>query len=63
MAIELAPTPRAILVEGATGCGKTTWLIEHIATLLEAGAAPHDVLVLAATPDAARTLERCLGET
>lgn len=63
MAIELAPTPCAILVEGATGCGKTTWLIEHIATLLEAGAAPHDVLVLAATPDAARTLERCLGET
>ena len=42
MAIELAPTPRAILVEGATGCGKTTWLIEHIATLLEAGAAPHE---------------------
>ena len=63
MAIELAPTPRAILVEGATGCGKTTRLIEHIAALLEAGAAPRDVLVLAATPDAARALERRLGET
>ena len=56
MAIELTPTPEAVLVEGAVGCGKTTRLVERAAALLEGGAAPSDLLVLAATPDAARML-------
>lgn len=50
MAIELTPTPEAVLVEGAVGCGKTTRLVERAAALLEGGAAPSDLLVLAATP-------------
>ena len=40
MAIELTPTPEAVLVEGAVGCGKTTRLVERAAALLEGGAAP-----------------------
>ena len=35
MAIELTPTPEAVLVEGAVGCGKTTRLVERAAALLE----------------------------
>lgn len=62
MAIELAPTPRAILVEGGAGCGKTTWLVKRAAALLTEGTAAVDMLVLAATPDAARALKRRLDE-
>ena len=56
MTLELAPTPTAALIEGGVGCGKTAALIARVATLLEDGVAPEDMLMLAATPDAARVL-------
>ncbi len=56
MAMELSPTPTALLTEGGVGCGKTERLVERVASLLEGDAAPDDLLVLAATPDAARAL-------
>lgn len=56
MTLELAPTPTAALIEGGVGCGKTAALIARVATLLEDGMAPEDMLMLAATPDAARVL-------
>ena len=62
MTLELAPTPTAVLVEGGVGCGKTTALIARVAALLEDGAAPEDMLVLTATPDAARVLAARLIE-
>ena len=62
MTLELAPTPTAVLVEGGVGCGKTTALIARAATLLEDGAVPKDMLVLTATPDAARVLAARLIE-
>lgn len=62
MTLELAPTPTAVLIEGGVGCGKTAALITRVATLLEDGAAPEDMLVLTATPDAARVLAACLIE-
>lgn len=62
MPLELAPTPTAVLVEGGVGCGKTTALIARAATLLEDGAVPKDIMVLAATPDAARVLAARLTE-
>lgn len=62
MTLELAPTPTAVLIEGGVGCGKTAALITRVATLLEDGAAPEDMLVLTATPDAARVLAAHLIE-
>lgn len=62
MTLELAPTPTAVLIEGGVGCGKTAALITRVATLLEDGAAPEDMLVLTATPDAARVLAARLIE-
>ena len=62
MTLELAPTPTAVLIEGGVGCGKTAALIAHVVKLLEDGAAPEDMLVLAATPDAARVLSARLTE-
>ena len=62
MTLELASTPTAVLVEGGVGCGKTTALIARAATLLEDGAVPKDIMVLAATPDAARVLAARLTE-
>lgn len=62
MTLELAPTPTAALIEGGVGCGKTAALIARVATFLEDGAAPEDMLVLAATPDAARVLAARLTE-
>lgn len=62
MTLELAPTPTAALIEGGIGCGKTAALIARVATFLEDGAAPEDMLVLAATPDAARVLGARLTE-
>lgn len=62
MTLELAPTPTAALIEGGVGCGKTAALIARVATFLEDGAAPKDMLVLAATPDAARVLSARLTE-
>lgn len=62
MTLELDPTPASALIEGASGCGKTAALIERTAALLDAGTAPGDVLVLAATPDAARALAKRLAE-
>ncbi len=56
MAMELSPTPAALLIEGGAGCGKTERLVERVASLLEGGATPDDLLVLTATPDAARAL-------
>ena len=61
MALELSATPEAVLVEGAVGCGKTTHLVARVGKLLEGGVAPADILVLAATPDAARVLRERLG--
>ncbi len=63
MTLELAPTPTATLIEGGVGCGKTAALIARAATLLEDGIAPENMLVLAATPDAARVLAARLIET
>lgn len=62
MTLELAPTPTAVLIEGGVGCGKTAALIARAAALLEDGAAPEDMLVLTATPDAARALSARLTE-
>ncbi len=62
MTLELAPTPTAVLIEGGVGCGKTAALIARVAALLEDGAAPEDMLVLTATPDAARVLAARLIE-
>ena len=62
MTLELASTPTATLIEGGVGCGKTTALIARVAALLEDGAAPENMLVLAATPDAARVLGARLTE-
>lgn len=61
MALELSATPEAVLVEGAVGCGKTAHLVARVGELLEGGAAPADILVLAATPDAACVLRERLG--
>ncbi|WP_282191663.1 UvrD-helicase domain-containing protein [Adlercreutzia caecimuris] len=60
MALELSATPEAVLVEGAVGCGKTARLVARVGELLEGGAAPADILALAATPDAARVLRERL---
>lgn len=62
MTLELNPTPASVLIEGASGCGKTAALVERAAALLDTGTAPGDVLVLAATPDAARALAKRLAE-
>lgn len=62
MTLELAPTPTAALIEGGVGCGKTAALIARVATFLEDGMAPEDMLMLAATPDAARVLAARLIE-
>lgn len=62
MTLELASTPTATLIEGGVGCGKTTALVARVAALLEDGAAPENMLVLAATPDAARVLAARLIE-
>lgn len=62
MTLELASTPTATLIEGGVGCGKTTALVARAAALLEDGAAPENMLVLAATPDAARVLGARLTE-
>ena len=62
MTLELAPTPTAALIEGGVGCGKTAALIARVAALLEDGATPENMLVLAATPDAARVLAARLTE-
>ena len=62
MTLELAPTPPAALIEGGVGCGKTAALIARVATFLEDGAAPEDMLMLAAAPDAARVLGARLTE-
>lgn len=62
MTLELAPTPTAVLIEGGVGCGKTAALIARAAALLEDGVAPEDMLMLAATPDAARVLSARLTE-
>lgn len=62
MTLELASTPTATLIEGGVGCGKTTALVARVAALLEDGATPEDMLVLAATPDAARVLAARLIE-
>lgn len=62
MTLELAPTPTAVLIEGGVGCGKTAALIARAAALLEDGVAPEDMLVLTATPDAARALSARLTE-
>lgn len=62
MTLELASTPTATLIEGGVGCGKTTALVARVTALLEDGATPENMLVLAATPDAARVLGARLTE-
>ena len=62
MTLELASTPTATLIESGVGCGKTAALIARVAALLEDGATPENMLVLAATPDAARVLGARLTE-
>lgn len=62
MTLELAPTPTATLIVGGVGCGKTTALVARVSELLEGDAAPEDILVLAATPDAACALDARLAE-
>lgn len=49
------------LIEGRTGTGKTSRLVELAADLLEDGARPDDLLLFAATPAAARALEHRLA--
>lgn len=62
MTLELAPTPTAVLIEGGVGCGKTAALVARVSELLEGGTAPEDMLVLAATPDAARAFAARLAD-
>lgn len=62
MTLELASTPTATLIEGGVACGKTTALVARVTALLEDGAAPENMLVLSATPDAARVLGARLTE-
>lgn len=50
------------LIEGATGCGKTTALIGYALSQIEEGRRPAELLVLAATPAAAAALERRLQQ-
>ena len=52
---------RATLIEGAAGTGKTHELVARAAALLDAGTAPADVLVVCATPQAARAFSRRLA--
>ena len=48
---------RALLVEGPKASGKTSHLIDRLFELLSAGIRPQDIVLIAATPDAARALE------
>lgn len=56
MTVELASVPSATLIEGGVSCGKTTALLEQVENLLRNGTSASDLLVLAASPDAARAL-------
>lgn len=51
--VKMAKVPEVTLVRGGFSCGKTTWLIGHVLELLDAGAAPADILVFCASPAAA----------
>ena len=52
---------RLTLVRGAAGCGKTRRLVEEVRSLVSQGADPSGVLVVCASPDAARAFEGRLG--
>ncbi len=57
---ELSSTPKATLITGGVGCGKTTLLVEKAASLLANGTSPETMLLIAATPDAAQCLREQL---
>ena len=59
----LAGGARALLLRGAEKTGKTERLVQRTAELVAHGADPVDILVLAATPDAARVLRHRLAKT
>ncbi|MBR2834498.1 MAG: AAA family ATPase [Coriobacteriales bacterium] len=51
--IAVEPTPEALLVRGAVGCGKTQMLVERVQELCAQGCTLSSITVLCATPDAA----------
>jgi len=55
------PTPRARLIEGPAGSGKTTRLAKAVADLCVAGTPASTILVLCASPDAARRFSNLLA--
>lgn len=59
----LKPTPLAHAIEGGPGTGKTKALIAHIESLLAKGADGAQIVVFAATPDAACAFKRRLVNT
>lgn len=60
--IDPPQVPEACLARGPVGCGKTQALVEEARRLVERGAEPGDVLMVCATPDAARSARRRLDE-
>lgn len=60
--IAMPRVERALLVRGAAGCGKTHALVEKARSLLAQGEPASELLVLCATPDAAREFRGRLGE-
>ncbi|MBQ9954771.1 MAG: AAA family ATPase [Eggerthellaceae bacterium] len=50
----------AIMIQGGAGTGKSSHVIERAAALLEAGTPSNEILILAASPDAANVLARKL---
>lgn len=57
-----AATCRLTIVEGASGSGKTEWLVRRAATLLDHGVNPERILVLCATSPAAADFARRLDK-
>lgn len=54
-------TDVAIAVSGGMASGKTTYLVNRVATLLEADTNSQDIVVLCASPDSARDFAQALG--
>lgn len=63
LTVPLVPsTPNVRLISGGPGTGKTARLLDHVARLLADGIPATDILVLCATPDAAKLFSHSLAE-
>lgn len=58
MNLPISEQTKAYLVEGTFKTGKTSALVDDVASCLQQGTRPSEVLVVAATQDACRALER-----